>query len=79
MTSPTETDWVIKLSDFFNKKSLFSSDLILSVYPEPLFVALKTAKIENEWASDGPYTIQWKQIQMTGQCLVQRCHCDFFN
>jgi len=53
MTTPTETDWVIKLSDFFNKKSLFSSDLILSVYTEPLFVVLKNAKIENVWASDG--------------------------
>jgi len=26
----------------------------LSVNTEPLFVALKNAKIENEWASDGP-------------------------
>ena len=55
MTTPTETDWVIKLSDFLiKKKSLFSSDLILSANTERLFVALKNAKIENEWASDGP-------------------------
>lgn len=26
----------------------------MSVNTEPLFVALKNAKIENEWASDGP-------------------------
>ena len=55
MTTPTENDWVIKLSDFLiKKKSLFSSDLILSANTERLFVALKNAKIENEWASDGP-------------------------